>query len=124
MVKRIILFGEEEVVKGPLINLPNGGPASRQPIQANGLPEIKNFTFRRLGKEAAEIAEKEFMRKALQETHWNRKEAAKILQISYKALLYKIKKYRLNELKNLRKLMEELEWSTQSNHSWKGQGRG
>jgi two-component system response regulator AtoC len=119
MVKRIILFGEEEVVKGPLISLPNGRPAppSLQPIPDNGSPETKNFTFKRVGKEAAEVAETEFIRKALQETHWNRKDAAKILQISYKALLYKIKKYHLNEIKNLDKLMEELEWPTQANHS-------
>lgn len=119
IVKRIILFGEEEVVKGPLISLPSGRPASPslQPIHDDGSPETKSFTFRRIGKEAAEVAEKEFIQKALQETHWNRKEAAKILQISYKALLYKIKKYRLNEIKNVNTLMEELEWPTQSNHS-------
>ncbi len=29
--------------------------------------------------------------KALEKTHWNRKQAARELQISYKALLYKIK---------------------------------
>ena len=119
MVKRIILFGEEEVVKGPLISLPNGRPtpAPFQPFPDNGSPETKNFALKRIGKEAAEVAEKEFIRKALQETHWSRKDAAKILQISYKALLYKIKKYHLNEIKDLNKLMEELEWPTQVNHS-------
>ena len=117
MVKRIILVGEEEVVKGPLVSLPNGKPVSSPPqaIQDDGSPGMKNFIFRRIGKEAAEVAEKEVIRKTLQETHWNRKEAAKVLQISYKALLYKIKKYRLDETKNLEKLMEELEWPTQSN---------
>ena len=49
------------------------------------------LTLKRVGKEAAEAAEKECIDKALQKTHWNRKETAKILQISYKALLYKIK---------------------------------
>jgi DNA-binding NtrC family response regulator len=29
--------------------------------------------------------------KALEQTHWNRKRAARDLQISYKSLLYKIK---------------------------------
>jgi len=29
--------------------------------------------------------------KALEQTHWNRKRAARNLQISYKSLLYKIK---------------------------------
>ena len=33
----------------------------------------------------------------LERTRWNRKEAAEILGISYKALLYKIKDNRLDE---------------------------
>ena len=117
MVKRVILFGEEEAVKGPLPSLPNAKPvpANLPTIQEDGSSGAKYFAFKRIGKEAAEAAEKEVIRKTLQEIHWNRKEAAKMLQISYKALLYKIKKYRLDEMKNLKKLMEELEWPTQSN---------
>ena len=37
------------------------------------------------------MAERDLIMKALEKTHWNRKQAAKQLQISYKALLYKIK---------------------------------
>jgi DNA-binding NtrC family response regulator len=102
--EKIILFGEQEVLK-ILINflqetgVPSGGHENRRPGHGHDLANQK---------ETAEGAED--IRKALQETHWNRKEAAKILQISYKALLYKIKKYRLNEVKNPRKFMEELEW--------------
>ncbi|HEV2499481.1 MAG TPA: helix-turn-helix domain-containing protein [Terriglobia bacterium] len=33
---------------------------------------------------------------ALRETKWNRKEAARKLKISYKALLYKIRQYNLD----------------------------
>jgi DNA-binding NtrC family response regulator len=33
----------------------------------------------------------------LQQTHWNRKETAEILGISYKALLYKIKESGLDK---------------------------
>jgi DNA-binding NtrC family response regulator len=49
-----------------------------------------------VGKEAASQAERDLIRNILYQTHWNRKRAAAILQISYKALLYKIKKYDLN----------------------------
>jgi two-component system response regulator AtoC len=35
-------------------------------------------------------AEREAIREALEEVHWNRTEAARILQVSYKALLYKM----------------------------------
>jgi two-component system response regulator AtoC len=46
-------------------------------------------------KEAARAAsretEKELILRALTRTHWNRRRAAQDLQISYKALLYKLK---------------------------------
>lgn len=40
---------------------------------------------------ASRQAERELILKALKQTHWNRKRAARELQISYKSLLYKIK---------------------------------
>jgi two-component system response regulator AtoC len=116
LVKRIILFGEEEVIRGPLRNhsLARAVPAAPPALQTDESPKMmRSLTLKRVGKEAAEFAEREFIERALQETHWNRKEAAKVLQISYKALLYKIKKYRLNETKNIRKLREELGWPIQ-----------
>ncbi len=42
---------------------------------------------------AKDEAEAEAIAKALDETNWNRKQAAALLQISYKALLYKIRQY-------------------------------
>ena len=36
-------------------------------------------------------AESEAIHRALNQTNWNRKEAAKLLNISYKALLYRLK---------------------------------
>ena len=44
-----------------------------------------------IGRAAAREAEREMILRMLARTHWNRKEAAEILGISYKALLYKIK---------------------------------
>jgi DNA-binding NtrC family response regulator len=41
-------------------------------------------------------AEKKLLKKALESTNWNRKRAAKMLDISYKSLLNKIKEYNLN----------------------------
>jgi two-component system response regulator AtoC len=38
-------------------------------------------------------AEREAILKVLTQTNWNRKKAAKLLNISYKAILYKIKEY-------------------------------
>ncbi len=50
-----------------------------------------------ISKKAAQVAEKRVIDKVLQQTRWNRKEAAERLQISYKALLYKMKENGLSE---------------------------
>ncbi len=43
-------------------------------------------------------AEMEAIARALEQTNWNRKKAAVLLQISYKALLYKIRQYDLQRV--------------------------
>lgn len=48
-------------------------------------------------KKTTRIIEEELIRKALQETGGNRTNAAKILEISHRALLYKIKEYEIDE---------------------------
>jgi len=54
-----------------------------------------SFNLKEIGKKAAQEAEKEIIQTTLQHTHWNRKRAAKLLKVSYKALLYKIQQYQL-----------------------------
>jgi DNA-binding NtrC family response regulator len=110
MIKRIILFGEEEVIRGPIGNHINGGidAFSSDTLLQNGSKEMETLNLKRVGKEAAELAEKEVIQKTLQETHWNRKKAARLLGVSYKALLYKIQKYRMDELKKFRRMKEEM----------------
>ena len=46
-----------------------------------------------LARSAKDEAEAEAIGRALEETNWNRKKAALLLKISYKALLYKIRQY-------------------------------
>jgi len=48
-------------------------------------------SLRAISREAALAAEKSAILKALKQTHWNRLLAAKLLNISYRSLLYKIK---------------------------------
>ena len=58
-----------------------------------------------LARSAKDEAEAEAIAKALDETNWNRKQAAALLQISYKALLYKIRQYGIaQQNKNAHKL--------------------
>jgi len=44
-----------------------------------------------IGRRAAMKAEREAIERVLTQTRWNRRQAAKILKISYKALLNKLK---------------------------------
>jgi DNA-binding NtrC family response regulator len=44
-----------------------------------------------IGRRAAMSAEREAIERVLNQTHWNRRQAARILKISYKALLNKLK---------------------------------
>ena len=56
------------------------------------LPEAPpSFSLKVAARAAARRAERDLISKALERTHWNRKRAARELQISYKSLLYKIK---------------------------------
>jgi two-component system response regulator AtoC len=55
------------------------------------------FDLKAISKRAAQIAEKKVIERVLTKTRWNRKEAAERLQISYKALLYKMKENGLSE---------------------------
>ena len=52
----------------------------------------RRHPFWRESTEAKEQAETDAILAALNSTRWNRKQAAQILNIDYKALLYKMKK--------------------------------
>jgi two-component system response regulator AtoC len=57
----------------------------------------QGIDLKAISRRAAQLAEKGVIEKVLQETRWNRKEAAQRLQISYKALLYKMKENGLSQ---------------------------
>jgi transcriptional regulator with PAS, ATPase and Fis domain len=69
-------------------------PAARPPVSQN---TAESPSLKLIGRTAARAAEREMMLRMLHKTRWNRKEAAEILGISYKALLYKIKEHRLDD---------------------------
>lgn len=59
--------------------------------------EEEPISLKEAARAASRHAERELILKALERTHWNRKRAAKELQISYKALLYKLKQIGLDD---------------------------
>jgi two-component system response regulator AtoC len=75
--------------------------ASSVPTQSVRIPDTGDDgeppSLKLIGRNAARAAERDLMLRMLHRTRWNRKEAAQILGISYKALLYKIKEHRLDD---------------------------
>ncbi len=99
-IKRIVVLEKEDVVLNTLTAAATEEqpkiPQSTLPQAISGSGKEAQYSLKDVGKEAASKAERELIRNILYQTHWNRKRASEILQISYKALLYKIKKYDLN----------------------------
>jgi DNA-binding NtrC family response regulator len=84
MCKNLIyLFGDVQLV---LNDLHSAWMADGAPIESGSRASLKAAA-----RAASKRAEREPIMQALERTHWNRKRAARELQISYKSLLYKIK---------------------------------
>jgi two-component system response regulator AtoC len=108
VVGRLMLLGDWETLKQELVGRDTSRIDSRQLGAQPGEPfaddpelgEQKRFPpLKEVKKKAVQEAEGKLISAVLQETGWNRKKAAKILQISYKALLYKIKDLGLDKNK-------------------------
>jgi len=89
VIQRIIVLGNEKGILDEL--LASGINKESVQIQEESHPRRKWPSLKEVHREAIAKAETEVIRKALEMTNWNRKKAAGLLNISYKALLYKIK---------------------------------
>jgi two-component system response regulator AtoC len=76
---------------------PDTGPLTPAGLAAAAY-KAGNYSLKEIARTAARQAEHELICRMLQQTHWNRKEAAERLGISYKALLYKIKESGLDKV--------------------------
>ena len=83
IVRKIIESNDEHLRLAELASLESGGVPSPDRSQP---PSLKAAARR-----ASRQAERKLILRALERTRWNRKRAARELQISYKALLYKLK---------------------------------
>ncbi|HTI38140.1 MAG TPA: sigma 54-interacting transcriptional regulator [Vicinamibacterales bacterium] len=75
---------------------PAAVPAAPPPAAVPAPATVFTGSLKDIGRHAAREAERELIFRTLQQTRWNRREAAEILGISYKALLYKIKEAELD----------------------------
>ena len=98
LVRRLVVLKEPSMVLGELALAGRPAAGGRVPSlagadSARGLPEpqLEDAPLKEVGRRAARIAEREAILRALIRSGWNKRRAAKRLQISYKALLYKIK---------------------------------
>lgn len=64
-------------------------------------PKEDSMSLKDVGTRAAENAEKELVLRVLEETSWNRKQAARRLNICYKALLNKLKRWQIDNRHSL-----------------------
>ena len=87
LVKRMIVLGDPSLASAALaprkLESLAAGPPRKLPVVSPSLKDV--------ARQAARSAEREAIAKVLEDTRWNRVKAAKLLKISYRALLYKIK---------------------------------
>jgi DNA-binding NtrC family response regulator len=93
LIKRIVVLGREDGILAELREARGGtraGSALREMIA--GFEETAGaIPLREVGRLVALEAEKEAIDRVLQHTQWNRKRAARLLGVSYKTLLHKIR---------------------------------
>ena len=80
--KAIVALGDEAIAMGGLRSV-----LLKAEVPGNG----EQVSLKHAARAASREAEKELILKVLTRTRWNRRRAARELQISYKALLYKLK---------------------------------
>jgi DNA-binding NtrC family response regulator len=90
-IKRFMVLGDEEMAIAELT------PAREERAVAAGAAfgSASSAGLKGIVRNVKDEAEIEAISKALDETNWNRKKAAALLKISYKALLYKIRQYEI-----------------------------
>jgi two-component system response regulator AtoC len=101
MVKRIVVLQNEDAIAGEIFGA-RRAPVPNPVVNAERIadevdPLDENVSLRDIGRRAAREAEREALRRVLYQTNWNRKKAAKILDVSYKTLLQKIKECGLGD---------------------------
>jgi len=108
--KRFLVVGDEELAltelerKSAVASEPPPASAklelvpdlSRSPLE----PKENTFGLKSLVQSIKGEAERNAIVTALEQTHWNRKAASRVLQVSYRTLLYKIQHYHLTPPSN------------------------
>jgi two-component system, NtrC family, response regulator AtoC len=102
-VRRYVVMGDEALaireLRAKREEVQDGGAGDSCPTDDPSPTSSQNgniHSFKSFVRNAKDGAEIQAITHALEETSWNRKQAAKMLNISYRALLYKIRQHELN----------------------------
>lgn len=93
LAKRVVILRDETLVLSEL----QMEPARNQELELVASTNERTDDLKSLVRGLKADAEIDAIRQALDDTRWNRKEAAKLLKISYKAMLYKVRQYGLDQ---------------------------
>ncbi len=96
-IKRYLVLGDEKLAIQELQPRDDGRGVKPEAAHTAAEP---GGGLKSVARSAKDEAEAEAIRQALDQTNWNRKQAAALLQISYKALLYKIRQYGIAQSKS------------------------
>jgi two-component system response regulator AtoC len=90
-IKRLVVLGNAAQFQSQLGAAAAAVPAPAAATAAASAPsDDAVLGLKAIARRAARDAERIVIAQTLERTHWNRAKAARMLQISYKALLYKI----------------------------------
>jgi len=94
-VKRVVVLGSARPVHAEIATSLGQGARGKRPapLRVAAAPVIAGagaISLKDIARQAARDAERVAIKDVLDHVHWNRAKAARLLQISYKALLYKI----------------------------------
>ena len=99
-IKRYVILGHEDVITSDLV--------AREPDYFNSEISLDGpISLKKMTRQCVRELERKVILKVLQHHHWNRKQAARTLGISYRALLYKIRDAGLPSNRALRLRQEE-----------------
>ncbi len=92
LVRRLVVLRDPAMVLGELVARPAALPPVPNTVRDPAtLPLGEDEPLKEVARRAARVAEREAILRALKRTGWNKRKAARRLQVSYKALLYKIR---------------------------------
>src|SRR6202048_1356291 len=103
-IKRYLVLGDETLAASELQPRPDGGGGQHSDGTGRSAGTDSGGGLKSLSRNAKDEAEAEAIAPSPDETTWNRKQAAALLKISYKALLYKIRQYGIAQSRSTHRL--------------------